>query len=191
MARIAPLRYLAAIENAYFDKARTDFKFTRPLRNNPLHPLLELWEPANVPSYELGYLTKFVNLPDKVPPRPAGLGHNCDLFDSLRVCAYRAVRGFWRPVGSDPWWPAVLRQAEKMNIFDAPREFPRSKALQAVSRASSGAGSILPSSERVKLISGSWARRRLQSSSATAVSKNFPQQLNLCQSKDERLHSER
>jgi hypothetical protein len=120
MARIAPLRYLAAIEHGYFDKARADFGFTGPLTKNPLHPLWELWEPANAPSYELGYLAEFVNLPDKVPPRPVGLGRNCDLFDSLRVWAYRAVRSFWRPGGSDPWRQAVLRQAECMNIFDAP-----------------------------------------------------------------------
>ncbi|MCG9115921.1 replication initiation protein [Laribacter hongkongensis] len=43
-ARIAPMRYLAAIERAYTEKARADFAFAGSLAKNPLHPSWRLWE---------------------------------------------------------------------------------------------------------------------------------------------------
>lgn len=119
-ARMAPLRYLAAIEYAYIERVRADCAFTGPLAKNPLHPSWLVWEPANAPVYELGYLAEFVDLPTKQLPRMPGLGRNCDLFDGLRDWAYSAVRTFWRPGGEERWRAAVRLQAEALNTFAMP-----------------------------------------------------------------------
>lgn len=119
-ARLAPVRYLSAIEYAYTAKVQADATFTGPLAKNPLHPAWQLWEPANAPVYELGYLADFVDLPTKRPPKVAGLGRNCDLFDGLRSWAYSAVREFWRPSGEELWRAAVRLQAESLNTFAVP-----------------------------------------------------------------------
>lgn len=119
-ARLKPIRYLAAIEHAYTEKVGADFAYAGPLAKNPLHPCWRLWEPANAPSYELGYLAEFVDLPNKLASVSAGVGRNCVLFDALRAWAYTAVRTFWRPGGQQPWYEAVRRQAESMNRFPRP-----------------------------------------------------------------------
>lgn len=119
-ARMAPLRYLAAVEYAYIAKVRADCAFTGPLAKNPLHPGWLLWEPANAPVYELGYLAEFVDLTSKRLPRAPGVGRNCDLFDGLRDWAYSAVREFWRPHGEERWRAAVRLQAEALNTFSVP-----------------------------------------------------------------------
>jgi hypothetical protein len=119
-ARLAPLRYLSAIEYAYTAKVHADAAFTGPLAKNPLHPTWQLWEPANAPVYELGYLADFIDLTTKRLPRVAGIGRNCDLFDGLRNWAYSAVREFWRPRGVDVWRAAVRLQAESLNTFTVP-----------------------------------------------------------------------
>lgn len=123
-ARLEPLRYLAAIEHAYTVAARADFAFAGHLAKNPLSDRWLLWEPANAPEYELGYLAEFVNLPSKLPPRPAGVGRNCELFDALRRWAYTAVREFWRPGGEDAWQEAIKRQAAFLNTFSEPLGWP-------------------------------------------------------------------
>src|SRR5450830_2173 len=119
-ARMAPLRYLAAIEYAYIEKVGADCAFNGPLAKNPLHSSWLVWEPANAPVYELGHLAEFVDLSTKRPPRAAGVGRNCDLFDVLRDWAYSAVRRFWRPGGEEPWRAAVRLQAEALNTFAVP-----------------------------------------------------------------------
>jgi hypothetical protein len=119
-ARMAPLRYLAAIEYAYIEKVRADAAFTGPLAKNPLHPSWQVWEPANAPVYELGYLADFVDLPSKRLPKTPGVGRNCDLFDGLRKWAYSAVRKYWRPGGEERWRTAVRLQAEALNTFAVP-----------------------------------------------------------------------
>lgn len=123
-ARQAPLRYLAAIEHAYTAAAGADFAFAGHLAKNPLSDRWLLWEPANAPQYELSLLAEYVDLPQKPPPMPAGVGRNCDLFDALREWSYSAVREFWRPDGKDSWIEAVRRQAELMNTFSEPLDWP-------------------------------------------------------------------
>jgi len=119
-ARLKPLQYLAAIEYAYTAKVGGDVCFTGPLAKNPLHPSWELWEPANAPVYELGYLADFADLPSKRVHREAGVGRNCDLFETLRYWAYSAVRDFWRPGGMELWMTAARFQAESLNNFKEP-----------------------------------------------------------------------
>lgn len=119
-ARLKPLQYLAAIEYAYMVKLKADMAYTAPTAKNPLHPSWKVWEPANAPVYELGYLAEFADLTSKRLPRVAGLGRNCDLFDGLRNWAYGGVREFWRPGGEERWQEAVRLNAESLNTFSVP-----------------------------------------------------------------------
>lgn len=121
-ARIAPIRYLAAIESAYTEKVGADFAFTGPLAKNPLHPAWRLWEPANAPTYELSDLAEFTDLSLNILPAPLqqGVGRNCELFDKLRKWAYSAVRTYWHPDGQRSWVEVVRRQAEVLNCFPLP-----------------------------------------------------------------------
>lgn len=120
VARRAPLRYLEAIEHAFITRLGADALYSGPLAKNPLHSTWQIWEPANAPTFELGYLAEFVDLSKRPPPRPAGVGRNCDLFDGLRHWAYSAIRSYWRPGGEDDWWNAVRRHAESLNEFPIP-----------------------------------------------------------------------
>lgn len=116
-ARTHPIRYLAAIEQAYTRRIGADVMFNGPTMKNPLHTRWHVIEPANAPQYELGHLADFVDLPKRLAPKPIGIGRNCDLFDMLRSWAYRAVRGYWRPGGMEAWAEAVRRHAEALNTF--------------------------------------------------------------------------
>lgn len=127
-ARQPPLRYLAGVTQAYNDAAGGDLAFHGPLAKNPLHECWHVWEPAGTPTYELSYFAEFVKLlPLRL--RPAGLGRNCDLFDSLRTWAYSAVRSFWRPGGEQAWCDACERRASSLNAFDEPQARSSSSAL--------------------------------------------------------------
>lgn len=119
-ARIGPMQYLAAVEYAYTAKIRADFAFSGPVSKNPLHPHWRVWEPANAPVYELSFLAEFVDLPNRLPSRQAGVGRNCELFDQLRIWAYSSVRDFWCPGGQGAWQEAVHRQADTFNTFAKP-----------------------------------------------------------------------
>lgn len=124
-ARQKPMRYLAALEDAYRRKLGADPGFAGLLCKNPLSETWRIHEPANCPVYELAELAEFVDLTKKSQKRRpadevAGLGRNCFLFDSLATWAKRAVRGFWRPGGGDVWLEAVRSQAEAQNVFSAP-----------------------------------------------------------------------
>lgn len=91
--RIAPLRYLAAIEAAYGAALDSDRGYSGLLTKNPLHTD---WRTVYGPPglYELGYLAEFVDLPTRLPKKSEsiGLGRNCTLFDLLRQHAYKVVR---------------------------------------------------------------------------------------------------
>lgn len=119
-AHTHPIRYLAAIEEAYNRKVGADAAFNGPMMKNPLNERWHLIEPANAPQYELNELAQYADLPSRLTPRPAGVGRNCDLFDSLRDWAYRAVRDYWRPGGMDAWSEAVRCRAEALNTFAKP-----------------------------------------------------------------------
>lgn len=117
-ARRDPIRYLAAIEDAYAKAVRADGGFNGVKGKNPLHARWKLWEPANAPVYELSVLAEHVpELPSWVPRRreeASGLGRNCILFDDLSHWAYRSVRNHWGS-GGDEWVDTVRSAAEAMN----------------------------------------------------------------------------
>ncbi|HDR8920146.1 TPA: replication initiation protein [Burkholderia vietnamiensis] len=121
-ARKHPQRYLAAIEHAYMTRLRADAAFNGPLAKNPLNERWKLWEPANCPTYELGLLADYVDLPTSLPrrPKPEGYSRNCDLFEVLLAWGVRAIRGYWAPGGENRWREACIQQALALNTFTVP-----------------------------------------------------------------------
>ncbi|MCK2128285.1 replication initiation protein, partial [Thauera aromatica] len=87
-----PLRYAAAIENAYRLKLQADPGYAGLICKNPLHERWRNWF-LHDHAYSLDELTEWVSLtkPARVTDKNVGLGRNITLFDTLRSWAYRMV----------------------------------------------------------------------------------------------------
>lgn len=122
--RPGPLRYLAAIEEAYRYALGGDRGYRNNLTKNPLH---SAWKTlygdpcSGMALYELKELASCVRLPKQPKPRPpeeaSGVGRNCTLFEELRQLAYTKVSAFecdWA------FKEAVRDWANQLNIFEAP-----------------------------------------------------------------------
>lgn len=125
-ARMGPLRYLAALEQAYCLALNGDRGYAGLLTKNPVHQ--SAWDVSWVEPrpYTLGDLAKHVQLaagPGKGPAvEPVGVGRKVHTFDSVRQWAYGAIRDFWA-AGFEAWARAVRHQVEEVGgQFDPPLE---------------------------------------------------------------------
>ena len=128
-ARDAPIRYAAAVQQAFLAKLGADPGYAGLIAKNPFH---EAWRTLWVHRlYELGELAEYVELLKRRAPREMlGLGRNCMLFDELRAWSYQWVREYKRNAAtSEHWQRAVLGQAEKLNVFTPPLSFSEVKAV--------------------------------------------------------------
>ena len=123
-ARMAPLRYAAAIETAYQTRLRSDPHYVGLISKNPWKD--DYWtvvDNSNL-AYDLNYMADFVTLPKRPKKQPqreiSGLGRNCALFDTVRHWAYSAIRESWRPEGAELWAQAVHEYCLEANIFPNP-----------------------------------------------------------------------
>lgn len=111
----AALRYAAAVEHALQQKLGADASYAGLICKNPLHPFWQVscWE-QNL--YTLDWLADYVDLSaysGKKRLPDYGLGRNCNLFDSTRQWAYKAIRQGW-PV-YEQWLQAVNTRAHGYN----------------------------------------------------------------------------
>lgn len=128
-ARDAPIRYAAAVQQAFLAKLRADPGYAGLIAKNPFH---EAWRTLWVQRlYELGELAEYVELPKRRAQRETlGLGRNCTLFDELRAWSYQWIREYKRNGAMlEHWQRAVLGQAEKLNAFTPPLSFSEVKAV--------------------------------------------------------------
>lgn len=128
-ARDAPIRYAAAIQQAFHAKLQADSGYAGVIGKNPFHHnWIALWVQR---LYELGELAEYVDLPKgRVPRETLGLGRNCTLFDELRAWSYQWVREYKRNAATaEHWQRAVLGQAERLNAFSLPLSFSEVKAV--------------------------------------------------------------
>ncbi|HBQ8193011.1 TPA: replication initiation protein [Klebsiella pneumoniae] len=106
-AKSAPLRYAAAIDCELQRVLDADASYSGLICKNPLHPHWQVtsWEPR---LYTLPDLDSWLDLQPAQDRRRRlpdyGLGRNCNLFDKLRVWAYRAIRQGWPEFGQ---WQAA------------------------------------------------------------------------------------
>ncbi len=119
-AHLAPLRYLAAIEQAYKTAINGDQGYVGLLTKNPIYSGLEPWNVAwmDPTPRSLAELAAAVSLPSlgkKVTPlKPVGFGRKVATFDTVRHWAYTAVSSYWLK-GEAAWHVAVRAQVDAMN----------------------------------------------------------------------------
>lgn len=118
-ARLAPLRYLAAIEQAYTTAVKGDHGYAGLLTKNPVHQSWQVDWLDPVPR-TLEDLASAVQLPKPgkhAAPVPAvGFGRKVTTFDTVRHWAYSAVSQFWSlKDGQTAWDLAVRNQVDAVN----------------------------------------------------------------------------
>lgn len=128
-ARQNIIQYLAKIEQAYSLALGADLGYSGLITKNPFH---SEWENHifDVQPYDLGYLADFVELQElKTDLREvSGLGRNCMMFDTVRYCAYKAIRDY-RGSTFDAWQGKVLEQCQNVNsTFLEPLPYSEVKA---------------------------------------------------------------
>ena len=131
MARLAPLKYLAAIQSAYTEKLKADRSYARLLTKNPLH---DAWQTTwwTDEKYTLDYLADFVDLTGHPLKGKEchGVGRNCELFDNVADWAYSEVRKYWEPNYEHQWKEAVLSRTEGLNTqFMVPLPYSEVKSI--------------------------------------------------------------
>lgn len=131
IAHREPIRYAAAIESAMIQRLKADRGFAGLLTKNPLHSHWqnEFWTEYE---YTLDELADYLDLKGH-PLRGhevSGLGRNCELFDSTRQWAYRAIREYWSPNYKRKWNDAVYDKVESTNSqFNVPLPVSEVKAI--------------------------------------------------------------
>lgn len=121
-AKPKPMRYLAAIQEAYRLRLHGDPNFAHRMTKNPAHDFWDVWMPgtAGVGVYSLERLASCVDLTTSVLNKPAndpefarGYGRNVTMFDTLRHWAYVAIRQGWPSF--ERWFDACLSRADGIN----------------------------------------------------------------------------
>lgn len=138
-ARVAPLRFAAAIEHAYTTKLGADPGYAGLVAKNPFSPDWFLHD-LHGTVHTLGDLAEWVDLrqwSQGIDKRAAavsnGLGRNCTLFDRLRLWAYGRVNLYREGVLSaqafEMFAQACHIQAGGFNDFGTPLPFSEVKAI--------------------------------------------------------------
>lgn len=142
-ARMKPLRYAAAIENAFCKRLFADVNYSGLIAKNPWKTeKWEVWDNGNL-AYDLDYLAdalwldkeKYEPLKRKWKPEPdiVGLGRNCSVFETVRLWSYSAIRENWRPEGAEKWTEAVFDKCIDVNtFFNVPLAF---RELSSIARS--------------------------------------------------------
>lgn len=123
--RMAPQKYLAAVDEGIRHSLQGDLAFQKHMCKNPLS---EFWKTEVVRKqlYQLGELAEFIDLDaatKRLRERPlrqhTGIGRNCSLFDNLRFWAYREFHKY-KDKSLERWKVDVAAKAESMNNFKTP-----------------------------------------------------------------------
>jgi hypothetical protein len=141
VARIAPLRYLAAIERAYLSKLEPyggDTGFAGLMVKNPSHSHWKaFW--GRLSFWSLEEMAEYVDLDYYTPKRISdkkiqfvGVNRNVTLFNYLGPEGKWSYSAVWRYRGEryEVWYEAVLNKALEMNgEFPVPMPFSEIKAI--------------------------------------------------------------
>lgn len=122
-ARTAPIKYLAAVEQAYTRRLGADPRYVGLIAKNPFHPCwVSTW--LRPDPYDLGELSDWLFRDElRWSPSPQqfnGFSRNCHCFDELRAFAYRVVLEVKLGNGTFHQFEKVLlREANEINCrFD-------------------------------------------------------------------------
>lgn len=134
--RLAPLRYLSAIEQAYRVELKADAGFSGLITRNPYkaHTMClhtheyDLFELSDWLKHDLSYYAEKEQQQEII----AGLGRNVEMFDSVRMWAYKKIRTYRvknRSKLFNAWHKEVIEKALSINAeFPTPLPFSEVKA---------------------------------------------------------------
>lgn len=132
---LAPLRYLAAIEQAYNVAISGDQGYAGLLTKNPVFNGEGAWEVEWIDPTQrsLGELAAAVSLPTPgkhtAPVQSIGFGRKVATFDTVRNWAYSSVSQYWI-AGDAAWQLAVRKQVDLMNAtFSEPLHESHCKSI--------------------------------------------------------------
>jgi len=115
------IRFAAAVDCAFTERMDADAQYCGLIAKNPMH---ERWRTysINAESYSLGEMSEYVDLAkygDRRRSMPeTGLGRNVNLFNRLRLWAYKAIRQGWPDF--DQWHRACFDRAVGYNQTSNP-----------------------------------------------------------------------
>ena len=113
---LAAIRFAGAVDVAMSVQMDADAQFCGLITKNPLNPHWHTYATGGM--YELNELAEYVDLSAANDRRyklaSIGLGRNCNLFESLRKWAYKAIRQGWPAY--DQWLIACTDRACALNI---------------------------------------------------------------------------
>lgn len=136
-AKIKPLKYASAVEAAMCQALNADPNFVGLITKNPLNPH---WSPfwSGADFYDLDYLADHLNLKSITKtekPLNYGLGRNVNLFDDLRVYAYKNVLNYKNKSNFDKWFSEIQRIAIGLNTACNPSNPLPIKEILATARS--------------------------------------------------------
>ena len=125
LAHEKPLRYLAAIQQAYTEKLQADVNYSGLIAKNPFSQ--NHWHviPCAIHAkYTLDDLAEWVSLSGVLKralrgPEAVALGRNCVMFDALRFYAYKSIRQY-REGKVGVWREHIQAKAGELNVFREP-----------------------------------------------------------------------
>ena len=125
LAHEKPLRYLAAIQQAYTEKLQADVNYSGLIAKNPFSQ--NHWHviPCAIHAkYTLDDLAEWVSLNGMLKralrgPEAVALGRNCVMFDALRFYAYKSIRQY-REGKVGVWREHIQAKAGELNVFREP-----------------------------------------------------------------------
>ncbi|EGK6616665.1 hypothetical protein IRR72_004490 [Salmonella enterica] len=121
-ARIKPLEFASAVENGMAVKLQADLGYAGYITKNPLNPH---WNPywSGAELYDLNYLSEHVELISSkdLKSESYGLGRNVNLFEDLRIYAYRNVLKFKSNSTFERWHMDLERIAIGLNLAQNPK----------------------------------------------------------------------
>ncbi|EKN3243268.1 replication initiation protein [Escherichia coli] len=121
-ARIKPLEFASAVENGMAVKLQADLGYSGYITKNPLN---SHWNPywSGAELYDLNYLSEHVELISSkdLKSESYGLGRNVNLFEDLRIYAYRNVLKFKRNSNFERWHMDLERIAIGLNLAQNPK----------------------------------------------------------------------
>lgn len=121
-ARIKPLEFASAVENGMAVKLQADLGYSGYITKNPLN---SHWSPywSGAELYDLGFLSEHVNLisSKELKAESYGLGRNVNLFEDLRVYAYRNALKFKNNSTFERWHIELERIAIGLNLAQNPK----------------------------------------------------------------------
>jgi hypothetical protein len=134
--RLAPLRYLAAIERGLCLAYGGDPAYSGLITKNPASKAWQTVE-RHGKLWTLDELAAALDLSaanaKTFTPEPGeayGSGRNVTLFEKVRFWAYKAIRDYWGPGGFDRWHEAVLKHVDDLNAqFPAPLPYSEVRSI--------------------------------------------------------------